>query len=211
MTLYNGGFCRFPADVMGETVTNGCSGVEAAQTTRPWRPCPPPCPPPGPLRGPTGPMGPMGPIGATGPTGPTGATGPAGTGFTTYAFYTMPIVSLAANGTMPLTNEVMTPAGVFSDDGTTVTLPAGTYAVQYSFEGTSAVADTLSIVPTVGGAAVTSGTRHATTTADAPQAQIEGVFAFTAAAPTTLSFALTGAAGDTLTALTFGFSLLKVG
>ena len=76
---------------------------------------------------------PQGATGATGPQGPQGEQGPAGTAATSSSLWaTNPTVTLAANGTVPLTASYNSPDSGITVSGDTVTLPAGTYLVNYS-------------------------------------------------------------------------------
>lgn len=195
--------------------TCGCNN-NAGTNTRPPRPCPPPCPPRC-MPGPQGPMGPIGPTGATGPQGPagpagavgaTGATGAAATN--DYAYFTTPATTLTSNAVIPLTLTDAEPTSTITLANNAITLPAGHYTVTYSFDGIGGAVDTISVVPFYNGTAALSAARRFNINTQGALAAINGVFAFTAAADTALSFTLSYADGATVTEPRFSVVVTKM-
>ena len=88
-----------------------------------------------------------------------------------------------------------------TSSGAGILLPAGKYLVNYSFEGTASAADTLQIVPTLGGMQIATGARSDVQTTDDLQANMNGTFAITVPTASTLGFNLVdpiAAAGTTV-------------
>ena len=88
-----------------------------------------------------------------------------------------------------------------TSSGAGILLPAGKYLVNYSFEGTASAADTLQIVPTLGGMQIATGARSDVQTTDDLQANMNGTFAVTVPTASTLGFNLVdpiAAAGTTV-------------
>lgn len=146
-----------------------------------------------------------------GPAGAVGATGATGAAATNdYAYFTTPATTLASNAVIPLTLTDAEPASTITLANNAIALPAGHYTVTYSFDGIGGAVDTISVVPFYNGTAALSAARRFNINTQGALAAINGVFAFTAAADTTLSFTLSYADGATVTEPRFSVVVTKM-
>ena len=106
--------------------------------------------------------------------------------------------------------DAQTNTAIQVDSSTNIRLPAGKYTVSYSFEGTGNLADTISIVPIYNGVADLTAARRYNLNDAGTMASINGIFAFTATAASTLYFSLSYADGGTITGPRFAVIVQKM-
>lgn len=150
------------------------------------------------IRGPMGPAGPQGargPIGPQGATGPIGLQGPSGTNNILYAQYLGGTV--ATNSIIPLTFSNATVGSTISVVGNSINLPAGTYLITYSVDGSVPTGD-LSTSLYLNGAPIPNEVITQTNTANANSAASKTAL-ITVPAQSTLSLYNTSADTATLT------------
>ena len=115
-----------------------------------------------------------------------------------YAFFTTPTTTVTTGDTIDLTlTDAQTGTSIGFDTENAI-LPAGKYIVTYSFKGTGDEDGTVEITPFYNGEAQDISARSDILTNEDLEADINGVFAFTANEATNLSFLVT-LSGDTTT------------